>query len=82
MFDITIVIVWAIFSNRIFYIHLFLCGWLCQQLVVARGLSSCGFNCPVACGILVPQPGIECVSPALEGRFLTSGPHKRSPQGF
>ena len=39
------------------------------SLVVARG-----FSCPVACGILVPQPGIEPVSTALEGRFLTTGP--------
>ena len=35
---------------------------------------SCGTRCcPVACGILVPQPRIEPVSPALEGRFLTTG---------
>ena len=30
-------------------------------------------SCPVACGILVPQPGIEPKSPALQGRFLTTG---------
>ena len=30
-------------------------------------------SCPEACGILVPRPGIEPVSPALEGEFLTSG---------
>ena len=49
-------------------------------------LSSCGvqgsrahrFSCPVACGILVPQPGIEPVSPALEGGFLTTGPPGKS----
>ena len=40
----------------------------------AHGLSSC----PVACGILVPQPGIEPASPALEGRFLTTGPPGKS----
>ena len=28
----------------------------------------------VACGILVPQPGIELLSPALAGGFLTTGP--------
>ena len=27
-----------------------------------------------ACGISVPQPGIELTSPALEGRFVTTGP--------
>ena len=30
----------------------------------------CGFRCPVACGILVPQPGMETKSLALEGRFF------------
>jgi len=49
-----------------------------------HGLSSCSmwaslvvahrFNCPIAWGILVPQPGIEPLSPALEGGFLTTGP--------
>ena len=36
---------------------------------MARGLS-----CPTACGILVPRPGIEPASPALEGGFFTTGP--------
>ena len=40
---------------------------------------ACRFICPVACGILVPQTGIEPVSPALEGRFLTTGPPGTSP---
>ena len=31
-----------------------------------------GLSCPLACGILVPSPGIELVSPALAGRFLTT----------
>ena len=31
-------------------------------------------SCSVACGILTPQLGIEPVSPALEGGFLTTGP--------
>ena len=43
------------------------------SLVVARGRS-----CPVACVILVPQPGIEPTSPALEGGFLTTGPPGKS----
>ena len=29
---------------------------------------------PLACGILVPLLGIKPVSPALEGRILTTGP--------
>ena len=39
------------------------------SLVVAHGLS-----CLVVCGVLVPQPGIKPTSPALEGRFLATGP--------
>ena len=33
----------------------------------------CGLNCPVACGVLVPQPGIKFASPALQGGFLNQG---------
>ena len=39
------------------------------SLVVAFRL-----NCAEACGILVPWPGIKPASPALEARFLTTGP--------
>ena len=51
------------------------------SVVVACGLSSCGMcsavvalglSCPTAWGILVPRPGIEPVSPALEGGLLTT----------
>ena len=42
------------------------CGaW--APLVVAHGLS-----CLTACGIFVPQVGIEPMSPTLEGRSLTT----------
>ena len=44
-----------------------------SSVVVARGLS-----CPSTCGILVPRPGIEPVSLALEGRFFTTGPPGKS----
>ena len=47
--------------------------WL-SSLVVAHGLS-----CLAPCGILVPRPGMEPESPALEGRFLTTGPPGKSP---
>ena len=40
--------------------------WLCWVLVAARG--------PLACGILIPEPGIKPTSPALEDGFLTTGP--------
>ena len=42
--------------------------WCTDSLVVVNGLS-----CSVACGILVPQLGFEPKSPALQGRFLTTG---------
>ena len=50
----------------------------------ASGLSSCGIglSCPMACGILAPQPGIEPTSPTLEGGFLTTGPLEKSPFVF
>ena len=35
-------------------------------------------SCPEARGILVPRPGIEPMSPALEGRFLTTEPPGKS----
>ena len=31
-------------------------------------------SCPIACGIWVPPTGIEPISPALQGRFLTTAP--------
>ena len=46
-----------------------------SSVVVPRGLS-----CPTACGILVPRPGIEPASPALEGMFFTTGPPGKSPE--
>ena len=43
------------------------------SLVAPQGLSW-----PVACEILVPQPGIKLLSLALEGGFLTTGPPEKS----
>ena len=37
-------------------------------------VAVCGLSSPSACGILLPQPGIEPKSPVLEGVFLTPGP--------
>ena len=47
--------------------------WHTSSLFVARGLS-----CSTACAILVPRPGIEPTSPALQGGFLTTGPSGKS----
>jgi len=32
----------------------------------------------MACGILIPQPGMEPMFPALQGRFLTTEPLGKS----
>ena len=48
--------------------------WPVGSVVVVHGLS-----CPVACGIFILQPGMEPMSPALRGGFLTTGPPGRSP---
>ena len=66
--------------------------WLRDSTVVLRELQSTGvvlrelqstevhrINCLVACGILVPGTGIEPASPALQGRFLITGPPKEVP---
>ena len=42
----------------------------------------CGLRGSAACGILVPQPGIEALSQWLEGGFLTSGPPGKSLYSF
>ena len=44
-----------------------------SQLAVCK-LSTCF----VTCEILVPYPGIEPVSPALQGGFITTGPPGKS----
>ena len=38
-----------------------------------------GLSCPMACGSLVPWPGVKLAFPPLEGRFLTTGPPRKSP---
>ena len=56
---------------------IFCCGmWSLKcvsSVVVLHRLS-----CPSACEILVPQTGIEPMSPALQGRLLTTGPPGKS----
>ena len=51
------------------------------SLDVAPVLSSCDFP-TMACGILVPPPGIKPSSLALEGRFLTTEPPGKAPSHF
>ena len=41
---------------------------------VASVVTAHGLSCSLACGILVPEPGFELMSFALQGGFLTTGP--------
>lgn len=50
-----------------------------SPVVAAYRLSSCAVRTclwHVGCGVSVPQPGIK---PALQGRLLTTGPPRKSP---
>ena len=60
-------------------------SWGCSVLVKNRhqGMQASvavvqRISCSTACGILVPWPGMEPVSPALVGGFLTTGPPGKS----
>ena len=46
-----------------------------DSLAVVRRLSSSEVG-----GILVPRPGTDLTFPALQGRFLTTGPPGKSPR--
>ena len=35
-------------------------------------------SCSIACGILVPRPGMELMSTALQGGFFTTRPPRKS----
>ena len=45
---------------------------------LSAGSGALGVGCSADCGILVPQTGIKPASPALQGRFLTTGPLGKS----
>ena len=51
------------------------------SFTVAHRLSSLArrLSCPSVCEILVPQLGIEPMSPAFQGGFLTTEPPGKSP---
>ena len=52
------------------------------KFLAALGLSYSTRAKIAACGSLVSRPGIESMSPALEGRFLTTGASGKSLLGF
>ena len=60
-------------SSSNLFIYLALSGLSCGMW--ALGHVGCY---SMACEILVPQPGIEPMSPMLEGEFLTTGPPGQS----
>ena len=72
---------WGLFSScgvRASHCGGFPCGALALgvqgAVAVARGLRSCGAQALLLCSVRdLPGPGIELVSPALQGRFLTTG---------
>ena len=51
---------------------------LCSLRHTGSLIEACELSCPEACGILVPRPGVEPESPALEGGFFTPGPPGKS----
>ena len=57
-------------ADILFFFHLF---------IYFIYLATLGLSCGKACMILVPQPGIEPVSPALQHGFLTTGSPGKSP---
>ena len=57
---------------------LFLTAWGLHCGVWASLVMLQGFSCPTARGILIPRPEINPSSPALKGRFLTTGSPKKS----
>ena len=72
-------------SSSFFFFYIYLFIWLCWVLTATLRIFCCfslvaahWFSCSMACGILLPQPGMQTVSPALEGGFLTTGPLGKS----
>ena len=53
---------------------------LCWGMLVGSLVVVCGLSCSAAPGMLVPWSEIEPVSPALEGRFFTTGPPGKSQE--
>ena len=51
----------------------------CGSRALEHRLSSCGARAQLLCGMwYLPEPGLEPVSPALAGRFLTTAPPGKS----
>ena len=81
----------SLYSCILFLYSVYGFKWQCWFFVAAGGIfiDSCGIFCCgmwtqvlKTCGILVPPPGMEPVSPALQGRFLTEPPGESHFQSF
>ena len=72
-----------LFSKYLFiYLAAVGCGTWDRSLRCILLFAALGLSYPTACETLVPPPGGESASPALEGRFLTTGPSRKSPALF
>ena len=72
-----------LFSKYLFiYLAAVGCGTWDRSLRCILLFAALGLSYPAACETLVPPPGGESASPALEGRFLTTGPSRKSPALF
>ena len=58
------------------------CCGACALGCVGSVVVACGLSFPKACEILVPRPGIESMSHALQSVFLTSGPPGKPQSTF
>ena len=83
-----IYIIWLL---RSYYQHTWSSSHHVGSFAVVHRFSSCGhglvaevfgFRCSMGYGILVPSPGIEPTSSALQGRFLITGPPGKPHQVF
>ena len=55
------------------------CGtWTLPSSTQVSLIAAHRLSCPMACAILVPQPGIELTSPGLQGRLFATGPPGKS----
>ena len=59
-------------------IFILFCELFCWAPELVGSVVLSRLSCPKASGILVLPPGIEHVSPAFQGRFLTTGLQRES----
>jgi len=71
-----VVVLFSVIQSQLQYMgSSFFMQDLCCKVSVVVGHR---LSCPMACRILVSQPGIEPTSSALQDRFLTTGPPGKS----